>query len=292
MDLLSTDHLTTLAAQVWALVITFVPRVVGAALIFGIALFLARRAARAVSRLIGRSAHVDPAIRFVVADFIRYGIIVAAIVIALEQIGVRATSLIAVLGAAGLAIGLALQGTLSNIAAGLMLLWLRPFGIGDYIEVNNVPGLAGMVRQMGLFACQLEAFDGLTLFVPNSALWNVPLRNYTRNTGRLISFAVTIPAKLDIEAARKCLLDLLSADGRVAKTPEPLVFVERITADGSLLTVRVWAAHQHIGALQRDLVATVRDALSALAGDAGPVQIVRTMPPDTDPTRLVESGSM
>src|SRR5919107_345073 len=107
----------------------------------------------------------------------RYAVLILVLVAVLGQLGVQAASLLAVLGAAGLAIGLALQGTLSNIAAGVMLLWLRPFKINDYIEVNNVPGLAGIIRQMGLFSCQLEAYDGLFLFVPNASLWNVPLRN-------------------------------------------------------------------------------------------------------------------
>jgi small conductance mechanosensitive channel len=287
MDFLSTTHLTAIADNIATIAVTFVPRLLTALVIIGVAVFLARRAALGISKLIGRSSHVDPSIRFLAADFIRYSIIIFALLAALEQIGVQTTSLFAVLGAAGLAIGLALQGTLSNIAAGLMLLWLRPFGIGDYIEVNNVPGLAGTVRQIGLFTCQLEAFDGLFLFVPNSALWNVPLRNYTRNAGRLISLGVTIPQKLDVETARTALLELAKRDTRVAPAPAPLVFVERIAAESCLLNLRLWAGHEHIGALQRDLIEAVQLALAGKAADTGPVQVVRNVPADTDPTRLV-----
>jgi len=290
MDFLSTEHLTALVSQIWVLIVTFVPRIVVATLILFIAMFIARRAAHGISRILGRASHLDPSIRFVAADFIRYGIIIFALLAALEQVGVQTTSLFAVLGAAGLAIGLALQGTLSNIAAGIMLLSLRPFQIGDYVEVNNVPGLAGLVRQIGLFTCQLEAFDGLFLFVPNSALWNVPLRNYTRNPGRLVSLAVTIPQTLGTDSARKTLLALALKDDRIAKTPAPLVFVERIVADGSLLNFRLWAEPQHIGALQRDLVEAIEGALSGAMHEAGPVQVVRIVPPDTDPTRLMEGS--
>jgi small conductance mechanosensitive channel len=291
MNLLSTENLTALADHIWTLGVTFVPRLATAALILAVAIFLARRAARAVSHMIGRASQVDPTLRFIAADFVRYAIIVLALVAALEQLGVRTTSLIAVLGAAGLAIGLALQGTLANIAAGLMLLWLRPFRIGDYIEVNNVPGLAGTVRQIGLFSCQLEAFDGLFMFVPNSGLWNVPLRNYSRNTGRLISLAVTVPHALDLATARNKLLALASGDARVAQTPAPLVFIERIVADASVLNFRLWAAPQHIGALQRDLVEAIERAITGGATQNGVVQVVRTVPPDTDPTRLMEGGA-
>jgi small conductance mechanosensitive channel len=286
MDFFSTAQLTALADRVWALVITFVPRLAAALVILCVAIFLARRAGQGISRLMGRASHIDPTLRFVAADFIRYGIIVFALLAALEQVGVQTTSLFAVLGAAGLAIGLALQGTLSNIAAGLMLLWLRPFGIGDYIEINNVPGLAGTIRQIGLFTCQLEAFDGLYLFVPNSALWNVPLRNYTRNSGRLISLGITIPQKLEAEIVRKTLIDLAGNDSRIAKNPPPLVFVERTMADSCLLNFRLWAAHEHIGALQRDLVEAISKVLTGLVADAAPVQVARNVPPDTDPTRL------
>jgi small conductance mechanosensitive channel len=289
MDFLSTANLTGLVNNILTLLVTFVPRLLAAAIILGAAFFLARRAGQAASSLMGRARHVDPTLLSIVGDFIRYSIIIFALLAALEQVGVRTTSLFAVLGAAGLAIGLALQGTLSNIAAGIMLLWLRPFGIGDYVEVNNVPGLAGTVRQMGLFTCQLEAFDGLFLFVPNSALWNVPLRNYSRNSGRLVSLGITLPAKLDLERARASLLELAAKDARIARHPAPVVFVERFLADSLLLNFRIWAAHVHIGALQRDFLETVRDTLAGLADDAGPVQVVRNLPLDSDPTRLMES---
>ena len=287
MNFLSTENLMALADHIWAALVTFVPRLATAAVILAVATVVARRAARAISHLMGRTSHVDPTLRFIAADFIRYGIIVLALIAALEQLGVRTTSLIAVLGAAGLAIGLALQGTLSNIAAGLMLLWLRPFRLGDYIEVNNVPGLAGTVRQIGLFSCQIEAFDGLFLFVPNSGLWNVPLRNYSRNDGRLVSLAVTVPHAVNRARARDTLLALAAADARIARTPAPLVFVERVTADASVLNFRLWAAPQHIGALQRDLVEAIEQAVGGDGSEAGAVQVVRTVPPDADPTRLM-----
>jgi small conductance mechanosensitive channel len=117
----------------------------------------------------------------VIAAVVRHSILAVAVVAALGNLGVQTASLLAVLGAAGLAIGLALQGTLTNIAAGIMLLWLRPFHVGDYIEVpsNNI---SGTVKEIGLFACQLENFDGIFVFAPNGAVWNTALRNYSRNS--------------------------------------------------------------------------------------------------------------
>jgi small conductance mechanosensitive channel len=240
MDFFSGENLTTLGKTILSSAATFLPHALAAILIIVAGVAISRRAARGTARLLQRPGQVDPALRFIAAELVRYGIVAVALVVALSQLGIASTSLLAVIGgAAGLAIGLSLQGTLSNIAAGLMLLWLRPFHIGDYIEVNNVPNLAGSVSRMGLFTCQLEAFDGLFLFVPNSALWNVPLRNYTRNAGRLISLGVTIPESVPVNQARRILLEIANADHRIADSPKPLVFVERCTIDSVLLNFRV-----------------------------------------------------
>jgi small conductance mechanosensitive channel len=144
------------------------------------------------------------------------------------------------------------------------------------------------VRQTGLFACKLEAFDGLHLFVPNSTLWNVPLRNYTRNAGRLVSLGVTVPQKIDVDAVRKALLDLAAQDKRIVPTPAPVVFPEKFTTDTIVLNFRVWADHGHIGALQRELVEQVEKTVAAIVGEAGAVQVARNSPTDNDPTRLTE----
>ena len=128
---------------------------------------------------------VDPTLRPVAVAAVRYGIFILIVVLLLNQLGIETTTLLTVLGAAGLAIGLALQGTLSNIAAGIMLLWLRPFTIGDYIEVN---GQAGFVEETGLFSCILRTFDGARLFAPTSTVWNLrPAQPYPRAARLLIA---------------------------------------------------------------------------------------------------------
>ena len=157
-------------------------------------------------------------------------VIVLVLIAALSQIGVQTTSLLAVLGTAGLAIGLALQGTLSNIAAGIMLIWLRPFRIGDYVEVVAGNPIAGTVREIGLFASLIETYDEILVFAPNSTIWNFPLRNHTRNQRRLLSFAVGLPEKSDFERACAVLLGWLAADPRVLKKPPPDVSSIVLTA--------------------------------------------------------------
>jgi small conductance mechanosensitive channel len=287
-NILSPEHIATLIDRAWAVSVVFIPRLVAAILILLIAVFVARRLAKGVSRLMAGAGHVDATLRLVLSETLRYAIIVLALVAALEQIGIKATSVLAVLGAAGLAIGLALQGTLSNIAAGVMLLWLRPFRIGDYVEVNNVPGLGGTVRAIGLFTCELQAYDGLYLFVPNSALWNVALRNFSRNANRLIAWSITVPQPIDPNKACAALKALARNESRILKSPEPIAFVDKITADSHQLDFSVWTDPSHAGALQRELPDRLRQVVVEGVENPPAVQITRIVPPEADPSRLTD----
>lgn len=263
----------------------FVPRLVAAILILIVGALIARWLSRTVYGLASRSAHIDPTVRPILAAMIRYSVLILVFIAALSQIGVQTASLFAVLGAAGLAIGLALQGTLSNIAAGMMLLWLRPFRIGDFIEVN---GMQGTVREIGLFVCHLETFDGIFLFAPNSTIWNQALRNHTRNAGRLVSIDITVPAKADVDRVRALLIGMAKRDTRVLDTPQPRVFVESLTGAGLLLNLRVWANHANIGELQRVIVEEAKHELETAGIETlQPQQVVRVIPPDSDPSRLL-----
>ena len=237
---LSPESINRAIDVAWTWTAAFLPRFVAAILILIVGALIARWLSRAIFNVTGRSAHIDATVRPILAAIVRYSVLILVFIAALSQVGVQTASLFAVLGAAGIAIGLALQGTLSNIAAGLMLLWLRPFRVGDFIEVNN---MSGTVREIGLFVCHLETFDGLFLFAPNATIWNQALRNHTRNAGRLVSVDVTVPAKADIEHARDILVAMARRDGRVLKRPQPRVFVESLTGAGLLLNLRVWANH-------------------------------------------------
>jgi small conductance mechanosensitive channel len=289
MDLtLTPTHLDRLAEVAWTWAAAFLPRLVAAVLILVIGTIVARWVSRAVYDISQRTTHIDPTLRPVLASMIRYAVLILVLIVALSQVGIQTASLLAVVGAAGLAIGLALQGTLSNFAAGLMLLWLRPFRIGDFIEVGAI---AGTVREMGLFACHLETFDGMFLFAPNSAIWNTPLKNHTRNAGRLVSIDVTVASNADIDRARDILVAMAERDSRVLKMPPPHVFVDSLTGAGLLLKLRIWASHDDVGELQHTIIEQAMHELE----DAGiealqPQQVVRIIPPDSDPSRLLPSS--
>jgi small conductance mechanosensitive channel len=268
----------------WA--VNFIPRLVTAIIILVVGYLLAAWISQAIGKLLMRTGRVDRTVQPVIAAVARYSILALVLVAALGQVGVQTASLLAVLGAAGLAIGLALQGTLTNIAAGIMLLWLRPFHVGDYIEVptNNI---SGTVKEIGLFACQLENFDGIFVFAPNSSVWNAALRNYSRNSGRLISFTVTLPGASPADQAREILEKMINDDSRVLKNPRPAVFVESYdAAKGLSLTCSFRTTQGHAGEIQRDIIDEARRRLDQ-SGIGKAEQIIRKVPPDTDPSRVI-----
>ena len=274
-----------LYAYAWEAAETLAPRILLAILVLVAGSILGKWVARTVALALARSGAIDETARPALAAAARYAVLVIAIVAALSQIGVQTASLLAALGAAGLAIGLALQGTLANIAAGIMLLWLRPFRVGDYIEIVSGTPFAGTVREIGLFACQIETYDGLFLFAPNSTIWAVPLRNHSRNAGRLVSFNVGFGPGADLERACAVLSDAIARQPGVLKAPPPEVFLSNLSGGAPLATCRLWAAPDRIGVVQRAIVDDARKALDA--ADLHPTEVVRTIPPETDPSRLM-----
>lgn len=193
-----------------------------------------------------------------IANVVRYAILVLVFVAVLAQFGVQTTSIIAVLGAAGLAIGLALQGTLANIAAGIMLLFLRPFQIGDYIDAE---GVAGTVEEIGLFTTQMRTFDGIYTSVPNANVWNRTIHNFSRNPSRRLDIAVGVGYGDDLEKAKSVLTGIIEREDRVLKDPAPLVIVKSLDDSAVTLEVRVWALTSDFWSLKWDMTQAIKESL-------------------------------
>lgn len=226
------------------------PRLVSAVVLTLVGWWIADRAERAVIALLARQNHIERTLSGVIASLVRYTILILVAVAVLGQLGIQTTSIIAALGAAGLAIGLAMQGTLSNIAAGMMLLWLRPFRVGDYIETDS---FAGTVKDVGLFASELHSWDGIYQFVPNAELWNRRIINYSRLSTRLIDLEFGVAHEDDVARGREVLLALAARDERVMRHPEPILFVDRIADSAVVLRLRVWASTANYWPLRRAL---------------------------------------
>jgi small conductance mechanosensitive channel len=199
--------------------------------------WIARWAERSLTRIFEHHRVLDPTFRGVLTSLIRYSILLLAAVAALQQLGIQTASILAAVGAVLLAVGLALQGTLSNIAAGLMLLWLRPFRVGDTIETASV---AGTVSEVGLFATEILRVDGVYVFVPNSDLWNKPVSNLSRMPTRMIGLTFTIKQPANIQSARDHLLSAAAATEAVRKDPPATVHIVGVTEAGVILALNAW----------------------------------------------------
>ena len=215
---------------------------------------------RKLLRVLERTPRVDQTLRPVIASVVRYAILVFVLIAVLAQFGVQTTSIIALLAAGGLAIGLALQGTLQNIAAGIMLLFLRPFRVGDYIDAE---GLAGTVNEIGLFTTQMRTYDGIYVEVPNGQLWNRAIRNYSRVEARRLDLAVGIAYDDDIDKALAAMMDLLVKDERVNDDPEPQVMVKELGDSAVNLNLRCWIAPGDYWSLRFDLTKAIKQRLDA-----------------------------
>ncbi len=234
--------------------------VLGALAILIVGLIVAGWARRGALRALNRVPRVDETLKPVIASIVRYGILVFVLIAVLAQFGVQTTSVIALLGAAGLAIGLALQGTLQNISAGIMLLFLRPFRVGDYIDAE---GLSGTVDEIGLFTTHMRTYLGIYLEVPNAKIWNRAILNYSRVTARRLDVVVGISYGDNIDNAQAVLLELMTSDSRVNAEPAPQVLVTELSDSSVNLDLRCWAGADDYWAVLFDLNKAVKQRLDA-----------------------------
>jgi small conductance mechanosensitive channel len=179
----------------------------------------------------------DETLFSVLGKVVFIGVIIICLIMILDLYGVNTTGLITLLGAAGVAVGFALRDTLSNIASGIVILLLRPFKKGDFIECGSV---MGAVREMGLFASILETPDGVFIAAPTSSLWGVPLKNYSRNSKRRLDIPVTISYSDSIDTAFSVLREITGAERRFHKDPAPQVMVQSLGETGIGITLRAW----------------------------------------------------
>ncbi len=262
MDLAQTARdVGDFATLAWAAFADFLPNLIAAVAVFAIGYVAAGWIYRIVHRVLDRAgSHLDPTLPPIIAAVVRYGVLIFVIVAALSQLGVQTTSILAALGAAGLAIGLALQGTLQNIAAGMMLLWLRPFRVGDYIETSSV---AGTVEELGLFASRIRTWDGIYKFVPNSELWNTILTNYTRNPTRLNLIEFGIAYEDEVAEGRRVLKEFAEGHPNVLKAPEVQVVPLSLADSAVVLQMRAWCRTPDFWATRWDLTEGGKRALEA-----------------------------
>jgi small conductance mechanosensitive channel len=234
--------------------------VVGAVVVLIVGLWFAGFAARAIKRFAKRSSHLDDTLGAFFASVARWAIWAFTGVAVLSFFGIDTTSVVAVLGAATLAIGLALQGTLSNVAAGVMLIVFRPYKIGDFVEVA---GKRGVVRDVRLFTTELDTVDNVRVFLPNSQCWGAAILNFSSNGTRRIDLDLVLPFDADIPHARAIVLAIAGAHPAALAEPAPFARADRLTDYGVVLALRVWTKTDTMLVLRHDLLETVPPALQA-----------------------------
>ncbi len=222
-----------------SVLVTYLLNIIGALIILILGKIFANWFTRLVNRGMERVPGLDTTLKPLILNIIRYSIYVFVVAAVLAQFGVQTASIITVLGAAGLAIGLALQGTLSNIASGVMLILLSPLKVGEYIDAE---GVAGTVVEIGLFSTNLKTFDGIYVSVPNSTLWSSTIRNYSRFPTRRIDSVVGISYEDDVDKAIEALLEVLRLESRVLENPAPKVLVDELADSSVNLKMRCWVA--------------------------------------------------
>ncbi len=229
--------------------------------------------ARGLVRRLFAKRNIDSTIAGFVGNLTHAAIMAFVIVTALGQLGVDTKSFAAIIAAAGLAIGLALQGGLSNFAAGFLIIVFRPFKAGDVI---NGAGIEGTVEEVQVFSTTLNTADNKRIIVPNSALMSGTITNYTANQSRRVDLALGVGAGQDLARAHAAVLALAEAEPRVLKNPAPSVANTKLIDNGTQIELRVWCKTTDYAALSSDLVAKAPAALTT-AGIKGPDKTVYYM---------------
>ena len=215
---------------------------------------------RMVLRALGATHRIDMTVGVFLASIARYAVLVFVGVAVLQRFGIQTTSIIAVLGATSLAIGLALQGTLSNLAAGVMLLLFRPFRLGDSVEVA---GVAGTVKGLSLFTTELASGTNVQVLIPNAKVWGSNIVNNSAYAQRRLDLTLELPGAADAEAAMAAAVELLKADTRVLSEPGPSASVSKLLLDRVEISVSAWTNAGDAGGVKAALIRNLRARMQA-----------------------------
>ena len=228
-----------------------------AALILVTAFWVAGRVKRFLSQVGDNQPEIDDTLFTFLGSIARYLILALAFIFVLNRFGIQTTSLVALLGAAGLAIGLALQGTLSNIAAGVMLVVFRPFKMGQFVELA---GYSGTVKAITLFTTEIATLDNVQITIPNGQVWDSAIKNYSAYSTRMIDLTIGVSYSADLKQAQTILMGLVTADPRSHTTPEPFVKVTNLGDSSVDFKVRVWTNASDNWGLKCDLIRGIKDS--------------------------------
>lgn len=217
---------------------------------------------RLAIRLVVRALHnvmqkqgVDITLETFICNLVRIALLIVVIIAAIGALGIQTTSFIAIFGAAGLAVGLALQGSLSNFASGVLIVLFRPYRVGDFVEAA---GIAGVVEQVQILTTVLKTGDNKQIIVPNSQIMDSIITNYSANDTRRVDMVVGVSYDDDIDKVRQTLEELIRADERILDDPSPLVAVSELADSSVNFVVRPWAKTNDYWGVMFDLTEAIK----------------------------------
>ena len=260
MDLiLYIDSLDSYVSAFFKKFIDYSPKLVSAFIV----LFIGLYAIRLVNRLIRRimvKRELDPTLSKFLADVLLWAMRVLLFVTFISRLGIETSSFVAILGAAGLAIGLSLQGSLSNFAGGMLIILFKPFRVGDAIEAQ---GVAGTVSEIQIFVTKLIAANNQTIFIPNGILSNGTITNFSMEKIRKAELLLSISYDTDIRTAKEIILEILKNNQRVLKKPEPVVAVKELNASSIVLSIRPWSKNEDFADMTSETLESCKLAFDA-----------------------------
>ena len=224
-------------------------KIIVALAIFYVGRWVIRRILRLLDKLYERKS-VEVSIRGFLSNIVNVLLYVAVVLMIVQTIGVDTTSLVAMLASAGLAIGMALSGTLQNFAGGVMILVLKPYRVGDYIKAQ---GEEGTVVNIGLFTTTLHTVDKRVIYIPNSSISTSVIDNYSTSATRRVDWTVKVEYGTEPEAVRKTLIDIMSADSRISKENKPVVFLTELSDSSVIFSARAWVKNEDYWDVKFDL---------------------------------------
>lgn len=256
LDMLSPSSLNSLLEKAISFASVYGIRLIVALLVLMVGITIAKQSAKILERIL-RKAKIDEMLNTFMQNILHYTIVAAFVVAALGQAGINITSFLAVLGAAGLAVGLALKDTLSNFAAGVVLILLRLFKKGDFV---SIAGTKGTVQSLTAFYTELSTTDNQKVIVPNSSILNAIIVNTTAYNTRRVDLVIGISYEDDIKRAKEIIGELIQSDPRILKDPKPKIVVGELGDSSVNLYVRPWTSTNDCWTVRWDLLETIKIA--------------------------------
>lgn len=224
-------------------------KIVAALVIYYLGRWVVRRVMKLMDKVYEKKS-VEKSLRSFLSGVVKVLLYVVIVLIIIQVLGINTTSLVAMIASAGLAIGMALSGTLQNFAGGVMILLLRPYRIGDYIDAQ---GEEGTVTKIGLFSTEIVTVDNRIIYIPNSTISTSVIDNYSTSEMRRVDWTVSVEYGSDPEKVRQVLVDMLKSDSRVAADPAPVVFLVNLADSSVQFSARAWCKNGDYWGLKFDI---------------------------------------